>query len=170
MKDNKSLNLMANVQFEKPGLSPGEVLSTIDQILRKHTEKAAEEVRNLISGPEIERALTEGDSEQRDSLCSMLGELRMNEYTKLLIELLDKDPSACVRHEAAFALGHFGTPEVVEALKEAALNDRSVLVRHEATLALARFPGVQETLEHALNDPSPDVRESAEVALTPSKR
>ena len=92
---------------------------------------------------------------------------------KILVLVLNKDPSAIVRHEAAFSLGRLHrtaqplTCPSVEALCQAALNDRSHVVRHEATEVLGSIPGsaVQRTLKRLLNDPDEDVVETAHISL-----
>lgn len=92
---------------------------------------------------------------------------------KILVLALNKDPSAIVRHEAAFSLGRLHrtvqplTCPSVEALCQAALNDRSNVVRHEAAEVLGSISGfaVQRTLEILLNDPDEDVVETARISL-----
>ena len=78
------------------------------------------------------------------------------------------DPSPIVRHEFAFSLGETAHPTLVAPyLMRAVKEDTNIFVRHEAILALATL-GKREFIpfvESFLNDPSEEMRESAEIAL-----
>jgi HEAT repeat protein len=146
-------------------------LGFVSEIVGRHLRAAAQEVRATIPAEELEAILTSGDVGQRDALCSLLGDLSMEEHAGALMRVLGKDESPCVRHEAAFALGRIGVgARTRTALERAALCDPSVLVRHEAVLALAGFVGARETIRVALTDKSEDVRESAVVAQAQADR
>lgn len=86
-----------------------------------------------------------------------------------LFEVLHKDESDVVRHEAAFLIGDVAPDAArsVFALSVAAL-DKSILVRHEAALALAKFtltPESRAVLFSLMSDDSVEVRDSAKFAL-----
>lgn len=78
------------------------------------------------------------------------------------------DPSPIVRHEFAFSLGESAHPSLAaKYLMKAVEEDENVFVRHEAVLALATL-GKKEFvpfIEKFVNDPEPEMAESAEIAL-----
>lgn len=78
------------------------------------------------------------------------------------------DPSPIVRHEFAFSLGETAHPSLAaKYLMKAVEEDENVFVRHEAVLALATL-GKEEFIpfiERFVNDPEPEMAESAEIAL-----
>jgi deoxyhypusine monooxygenase len=61
-----------------------------------------------------------------------------------------------------------GYRSAIKPLEDATKNDPSMFVRHEAAIALGVVGATEakQTLEEALNDPSPPVVESAVVALS----
>lgn len=94
--------------------------------------------------------------------------LGYGDYASLLFEALRYDPSALVRHEAAFALAQDESSNAVQVLVEIGLNDASHLVRHEAAMALEQLDGegaALPALEVGLADPSPEVVASCQVAI-----
>lgn len=86
----------------------------------------------------------------------------------VLIKGLFSDPSPIVRHEFAFSLGETSHPEIAgPALMKAVEEDENIFVRHEAILALATLgrPEFREFIEGYLDDPEPEMAESAKIAL-----
>lgn len=85
----------------------------------------------------------------------------------LLIQIVDRDESPLVRHEAAFALGCVGDDSCRDILKRTLADDQSFLVRHEAAMALGELGTSDDlaALELGLNDESREVSISCEVAL-----
>ena len=144
-----------------------EILRTTQVSLARTRSTAAEVVQKHLTAKDVEYVIACGDSSQRTDMCSVLAELKLRKFASILIHLLKQDESACVRHEAAFALGQIANPDTLEDIIEAALGDLSVLVRHEAALALPYFKGerVRETLVALCQDQSEDVRESVQIAL-----
>lgn len=91
-----------------------------------------------------------------------------DESTHILGRGLLSDPSPIVRHEFAFSLGETANPKIaVPYLKEAVEKDKNIFVRHEAILALGTL-GKKEFvpfIKKYLDDPEPEMAESAEIAL-----
>ncbi len=85
----------------------------------------------------------------------------------LLIDALNNDPSALVRHEAAFGLGRIGKLAHCDALRKAVISDTSELVRHEFASSLGDIADHKSlpTLKRALKDKSEVVVESALYAI-----
>jgi HEAT repeat protein len=81
--------------------------------------------------------------------------------------ILERDPNALVRHEAAFSLGQLGFESGINPLSHAVESDPSFFVRHEAAIALGVIGSekAREALIGALGDSSEDFRESALIAL-----
>jgi HEAT repeat protein len=78
------------------------------------------------------------------------------------------DPSPIVRHEFAFSLGETAHSSLAaKYLMKSVEEDENVFVRHEAVLALATL-GKEEFIpfiERFVNDPDPEMAESAVIAL-----
>ena len=91
-----------------------------------------------------------------------------DEACHILGKGLQTDPSPIVRHEFAFSLGETANPKIASAyLMEAVENDPNIFVRHEAVLALATL-GKKEFIpfiQKFINDPEPEMAESAVIAL-----
>ncbi|HTQ12531.1 MAG TPA: HEAT repeat domain-containing protein [Rhizomicrobium sp.] len=87
---------------------------------------------------------------------------------RLLVEILKRDPSILVRHEAAFALGCIGKASDLPTVRRALLTDNNSLVRHEAAMALGTMGRPQEirALKKGLSDPDPMVVQSCRAAIT----
>ncbi|MEM3112835.1 MAG: HEAT repeat domain-containing protein [Candidatus Pacearchaeota archaeon] len=87
---------------------------------------------------------------------------------RALGKALFTDPSPIVRHEFAFSLGECGHIELASKyLIKAVENDENIFVRHEAILALATL-GKEEFIpfiKNFINDPIPEMAESAQIAL-----
>src|SRR3989344_9406118 len=87
-----------------------------------------------------------------------------DENLNALIKGLFTDPSPIVRHEFAFSLGETSHPELVGTyLMKAIETDKNIFVRHEAILALSTLgrPEFKKFIERFLNDPEPEMAESA---------
>jgi len=65
-----------------------------------------------------------------------LGNKKSLKSFKLLCEVLKKDSSPVIRHEAAFILGSTRNKRAAPVLISSILNDKSDLVRHECIEAL----------------------------------
>jgi HEAT repeat protein len=87
---------------------------------------------------------------------------------RLLVEILQRDPSILVRHEAAFALGCIGRSDDLRHVRRALLRDRNSLVRHEAAMALGAKGGRSDisTLRRGLSDSNQMVVQSCRAAIT----
>jgi deoxyhypusine monooxygenase len=59
-----------------------------------------------------------------------------DDSVKSLGHILERDPDALVRHEAAFSLGQIGFDSGLNPLSHAVEFDPSFFVRHEAAIAL----------------------------------
>jgi len=89
-------------------------------------------------------------------------------YIRDLGKALMTDPSPIVRHEFAFSLGETGRPDLASKyLMNAVENDENIFVRHEAILALATLgkDEFKDFIKKFLADESPEIAESAEIAL-----
>ncbi len=87
---------------------------------------------------------------------------------KLLARALTKDPSAVIRHEAAFVLGALHRRKALSPLIKAALQDPSDLVRHEAIEALGdlgiKTAKVKKLLLKFQKEPNPIIKDTALIA------
>lgn len=100
------------------------------------------------------------------SVC-ILADISGEKAVEFIGDVLLNDPDHLVRHEAAFSLGQLGYTSGINILSKSVLSDPSFFVRHEAAIALGVI-GSEESksvLKQSLNDESPEVRESALVAL-----
>lgn len=81
--------------------------------------------------------------------------------------VLKNDNNGVVKHEAAFQVAARNMRQKIPALVHAALYDDSVLAKHESieALGLMRAFEVEPLIRKALDDPSVDVRETAEFVL-----
>lgn len=88
---------------------------------------------------------------------------------KILCNILSKDPSLVIRHEAAFILGSSKDKRALSPLVKAIRNDSSNLVRHEAIESLGdlgiRSKRIIELLEQLLKDKNVFIRDTAKIAL-----
>ena len=81
--------------------------------------------------------------------------------------VLRNDSNGVVKHEASFQIAARNLRDKIPLLVEISLNDKSILSKHEAieSLGLMRAFEVEEEIKLALEDPSADVRETAEFIL-----
>ena len=85
-----------------------------------------------------------------------------------LEQILQNDPNAIIRHDAAFALSYFKNKTAMNILARFAAEDKNPLVRHEIAEALSFHPLTLQTknaLEKLLNDPIKEVRDTAQMVL-----
>lgn len=108
------------------------------------------------------------NQEARIQAAFHLENLPDDESVRALGTCLMTDPSPIIRHEAAFSLGETAHPTVaVPYLMRAVEEDKNIFVRHEAILALGTL-GKKEFvpfIKRFINDPEPEMAESAEIAL-----
>ena len=90
----------------------------------------------------------------------------------LLEWTLRNDDNGVVKHEASFQIAARNFRNKIPVLLDISLNDKSILSKHEAieALGLMRAFEVEPQIRSALNDPSKDVRETAEFVLKRFKR
>ena len=85
---------------------------------------------------------------------------------------LHNDNNGVVLHEACFQIAARNMREKIPDLVDTALTNKSVLAKHEAieSLGLMRAFEAMDSIRQAVNDPSPDVKETAEFVLKRLKR
>ncbi|AJM92154.1 HEAT repeat domain-containing protein [Nitrosopumilus piranensis] len=93
--------------------------------------------------------------------------LLRNRVADLLEWVLRNDTNGVVKHEASFQIAARNLRHKIHVLTDIALNDKSVLSKHEAieALGLMRAFEIEDEIKKALDDPSIDVRETAEFVL-----
>lgn len=93
---------------------------------------------------------------------------RMRKKVADLMEwVLRNDTNGVVKHEASFQIAARNLRDKIPLLVEISFNDKSILSKHEAieSLGLMRAFEVEEKIKLLRNDPSIDVRETAEFIL-----
>ncbi len=115
----------------------------------------------------FENLLSHTDHVIRTRAVCILAEIAFEDAVFPISSVLKQDNDELVRHEAAFSLGQLGYTSGINALSVAVKDDPSFFVRHEAAVALGVIGSEQsrEVLNQALNDPSEEVRKSADVAI-----
>ena len=85
----------------------------------------------------------------------------------LMVWILENDDNGVVKHEACFQIAARNMRKKIPNLVNSAFYDKSALVKHEAieSLGLMRAYEVENEIKKALNDPSPDVSETARFVL-----
>jgi len=108
------------------------------------------------------------DETSRFEVANLLSKEKSEIASLLLANVLRRDPSPLVRHEAAFALGCVGKSDSVRILKIVLAGDKSALVRHEAAMALSEIGQMEDlpALETGLKDRSREVSISCRVAIS----
>jgi len=105
---------------------------------------------------------------RRASLLSLQSDKSKKNF-KTICEAIKKDPSAIIRHEAAFLLGTWKNEDAIAPLIDAVENDSSDLVIHEAIEALGdlgiKNQKIEKLLANYKNHPEPIISESALVAF-----
>ena len=81
--------------------------------------------------------------------------------------ILKYDDNGVVKHEACFQIAARNMRKKIPSLAEAALNNQSILTQHEAieALGLMRAFEAEPLIKKALNDPSVDVKATAQFVL-----
>ena len=95
-----------------------------------------------------------------------------NKVSDLMAWVLKNDKNGVIKHEACYQIAARNMRKNIPNLVEASLSNESVLTRHEAleSLGLMRAFESEDLIKKALEDPSPDVRETAEFVLKRFKR
>lgn len=78
---------------------------------------------------------------------------------------MDNEPSCVPHHEICYQVSQRDIRELIPKMVQIALNHKSVVSRHEYIECLANigaWPEIESILPIVLNDPNPDVRETAE--------
>ncbi|MCS7110027.1 MAG: HEAT repeat domain-containing protein [Candidatus Caldarchaeum sp.] len=138
---------------------PAERLEIFFEMEERYREKDAEYFRRLLSN---------GDFVVRARATCILAEVGGKDYVADLVRVLLEDENPIVRHEAAYSLGQLGYREAIPYLVRSMKTDPHPIVRHESAIALGvigREEPVPDLLE-ALEDPSPEVVDSAVIALS----
>ncbi len=123
----------------------------------------------------------ESDESKRWDAVWIVGELAddPNDKNKLRQKVADilewtlkNDTNGVVKHEASFQIAARNLRDKIPILVDVALNDKSLLSKHEAieSLGLMRAYEVENLIKKAVDDPSIDVRETAEFVLKRFKR
>lgn len=123
----------------------------------------------------------EKDESKRWDAVWLIGELAENKspddpmFIKVsdVIEwVLEHDDNGVVKHEACFQVAARNMRHKINALVKTALYNPSILSKHEAieSLGLMRAYEVEPLIRKALDDPSHDVRETADFVLKRFKR
>ncbi|MCV0400780.1 MAG: HEAT repeat domain-containing protein [Nitrosopumilus sp.] len=118
----------------------------------------------------------EEDESKRWDAVWLIGELAENKdesdpmFNKVadVIEwVLKNDNNGVVKHEASFQIAARNMRSKIPVLVDASLHDESVLTKHESieALGLMRAFEAEDLIKKTLNDPSIDVRETAEFVL-----
>lgn len=134
--------------------APEADVAALERRLRDARERMFERMRALFTL----RAIATHEADTPRALASL------DAIGRCLIE----DPSALLRHEAAFIFGQVSHAHAVRYLVPALERDPHPMVRHEAAEALGAVgtPEVDAPLRRALaDDADQDVRDSCEVAL-----
>ena len=85
----------------------------------------------------------------------------------LMVWTLNNDNNGVVKHEACYQIAARNLREKIPDLLKTALNDDSIVARHEAieALGLMRAYETEDIIKKTLDDPNPDVRETAQFVL-----
>jgi hypothetical protein len=118
----------------------------------------------------------EADESKRWDAVWLVGELAedqedknklRNKVADLLEWVLRNDTNGVVKHEASFQIAARNLRNKIHVLIDVALYDKSVLSKHEAieALGLMRAFEIEDQIKKTLDDPSQDVKETAEFVL-----
>jgi HEAT repeat protein len=123
------------------------------------------EVRAQRAFPALVRGLDDREDEVRAKSATALGRLGDPRAVSHLLDHMLSDPAPFVRTRIACTLGQFDGPEVIDRLVRA-LGDPAWWVRMRGVEALEQIGGAAEgPLLVALDDPDPEIRSRAAVAL-----
>ncbi len=89
------------------------------------------------------------------------------EVSDLMAWVLKHDNNGVVKHEACYQIAARNMIKKIPDLVETALNDKSVIAKHEAieSLGLMRVFDCKDLIAKGLDDPSPEVRETAAFVI-----
>jgi len=118
----------------------------------------------------------EKDESKRWDAVWLIGELAenkdendpmFNKVSDVIEWVLNNDDNGVVKHEACFQVAARNMRQKIPVLVNAALYNKSILTQHEAieSLGLMRAFEAESLIQKALDDPSSDVRETAEFVL-----
>jgi HEAT repeat protein len=118
----------------------------------------------------------EKDESKRWDAVWLIGELAenkdendpmFNKVSDVIEWVLNNDDNGVVKHEACFQVAARNMRQKIPVLVNTALHNPSILAKHEAieSLGLMRAFEAEPLIRKALNDPSHDVRETAEFVL-----
>ena len=118
----------------------------------------------------------EKDESKRWDAVWLIGELAenkdendpmFNKVSDVIEWVLNNDDNGVVKHEACFQVAARNMRQKIPVLVNAALHNKSILTQHEAieSLGLMRAFEAESLIQKALDDPSSDVRETAEFVL-----
>ena len=119
---------------------------------------------------------TDKDESKRWDAVWLIGELAENKnendpmfkkVSEVIEWVLKNDDNGVVKHEAAFQVAARNMRQKIPVLVDTALYNESILARHEAieALGLMRAFESEPLIRKALNDSSPDVRETAQFVI-----
>ena len=93
--------------------------------------------------------------------------LLFDEVSELMVWVLKNDNNGVVKHEACYQIAARNMRNKIPNLIETALNDTSVIAKHEAieSLGLMRAFDSKDLLLKAMDDPDPNVKETAAFVL-----
>ncbi len=118
----------------------------------------------------------EKDESKRWDAVWLIGELAenkdendpmFNKVSDVIEWVLNNDDNGVVKHEACFQVAARNMRQKIPVLVNTALHNKSILTQHEAieSLGLMRAFEAEPLIRKALNDPSSDVRETAEFVI-----
>jgi HEAT repeat protein len=118
----------------------------------------------------------EKDESKRWDAVWLIGELAenkdesdpmFNKVSDVIEWVLNNDDNGVVKHEACFQVAARNMRQKIPVLVNVGLHNPSILAKHEAieSLGLMRAFESEPLIRKALDDPSPDVRETAEFVL-----
>lgn len=118
----------------------------------------------------------EKDESKRWDAVWLIGELAenkdesdpmFNKVSDVIEWVLNNDDNGVVKHEACFQVAARNMRQKIPVLVNVGLHNPSILAKHEAieSLGLMRAFEAEPLIRKALDDPSPDVRETAEFVL-----
>ena len=119
---------------------------------------------------------TDNDESKRWDAVWLIGELAenkdendpmFNKVSDVIEWILKNDDNGVVKHEACFQVAARNMRQKIHILVDVALHNESILAKHEAieSLGLMRAFEAEPLIRKALNDPSIDVRETAQFVL-----
>ena len=142
-----------------------------------HDENSIRELPDEQRFDTCERILkNESDESRRWDAVWLIGELAedkkpgdpmFDRVADVMSWVLKNDDNGVVKHEACYQIAARNMRTQIPVLVDASLNDSSTLTKHEAleSLGLMRAFEVENLIQKARDDPSKDVRETAEFIL-----